>query len=314
MNPLHQLAKILPQPLQDLLYLAALGQLAPRPRTYDRYDQLRWYLGYSLRLDRETIITLLNEDPLPPRYRYRHFTIPKKNGQPRHITAPGPDLKQVQRRLLKRFLRRPKPHPAATAFQKGKSIATHAWTHAGQNIIITADIQDFFPNTSSWRINHWWQDQNYDDDQALLLTRLTTYLGALPQGAPTSPALSNLVNHPLDVALARRAAQSGGRYTRYADDLVFSWARHQRPPSDFRHGVITALRQHGYNLHPHKGWGIWHKADEPIITGLVLKRNGRVDLPPSLKKAFQELEKRAEPAEQQRLNGYRGYYQMIQNQ
>src|SRR5207237_495069 len=80
-----------------------------------------------------------------------------------------------------------------------------------------------------------------DDDAARLLTLLTTLDGGLPQGAPTSPGLSNFVNRELDARLAARAAVAGARYTRYCDDLAFSWPAGWGPPSGFERNVRAAL-------------------------------------------------------------------------
>src|SRR5512145_803658 len=158
---------------------------------------------------------LLAGGPLPPRCRYRQFTIPKKDGSPRLIDEPGPDLKAVQHNILRHILDKQPPHAAAIGFRRKRSTADHAWAHAGAAIIITADIKDFFPSTARHRVEAWWNAlDDYTDVQKKLLIELTTYLGSLPQGAPTSPALSNLVNVALDAALTRRVQVSNGRYTR----------------------------------------------------------------------------------------------------
>src|SRR5262249_11044615 len=153
------------------------------------------------------------------------------------------------------------PHPAATAYCEGKSTADHAWAHAGAEVIVTADVRDFFPSTSSARVEQWWRE-SVDSETAVLLTLLTTDRGGLPQGAPTSPALSNLVNLDLDAQLLRRAERAGARYTRYCDDLAFSWRHGSGPPSDFERGVRATLHAFGYVLHPEKGWNVYERDDE----------------------------------------------------
>src|SRR5262249_4908244 len=144
------------------------------------------------------------------------------------------------------------PHPAAVAYRKGKSTADHVWAHAGAAVLVTADVCDFFPSTRADRVEDWWHGR-VDADRARLLTLLTTDRGSRPRGAPTSPARSTLVNHELDERLTLRAAAAGARYTRYCDDLAFSWVHEPGPPSDFADAVRATLHEFGYALHPEKG-------------------------------------------------------------
>lgn len=258
---------------------------------------------------------------LPPRYRYRHFTIPKKDGTHRQIAEPGVNLKAMQYRVMEHFLSFLTPHHAAVGYRKGMSIADHAWAHAGAQTIITADIADFFPSTTRHRVRQFWRGYVYNesryrsrplnDDEVQLLTNITTYLGALPQGAPTSPMLSNLVNKEMDIRLHKLIKQSSGTYTRYADDLVFSWRTRARPPSDFETMVRRILREYGYQLHPRKGWGVWSRADEPEVTGVILTRRGGVDVPPPMQQLMDELTRSDDDYDAFRLEGYEAYRRMV---
>jgi hypothetical protein len=247
---------------------------------------------------------------LHPHFHYRHFTKPKKDGGRREIVEPDVKLKQVQREIIARYFNAEQPHPAAVAYRKKKSIAHHVWPHAGAEVLITADVEDFFPATSEGRVEDWWRER-VPDVLARLLTLLTTYRGGLPQGAPTSPGLSNFLNRELDERLARRAGAAGACYTRYCDDMVFSWRGGLRPPSDFEVGVRAALHEFGYVLHPKKGWRIHHRRDEPEITGVILTRRGGVRLPDSLRRAMQALEGSDDPYDADRLAGYRGFSAMV---
>ena len=92
------------------------------------------------------------------------------------------------------------------------------------------------------------------------MTLLTTHRGSLPQGAPTSPALSNCVNREMDERLTRRATAAGARVTRYCDDMLFCWRRGRGPASDFRSAVGATLSEFGYALHPRKGWGVYRRS------------------------------------------------------
>jgi len=270
--------------------------------------------NYSL-LDTKTqkmIDIMLTHNRLPKELSYRHFTKPKKDGTDRHLAEPNPLLKAIQYEILEKRLKDHHPHPAAMGFIKKKSIADHVWTHAGADIIITADIQDFFPNTRTDRIQEWWYGVYGDEDVARLMTILTTYQGGLPQGAPTSPMLSNLVNFEMDRQIAKRVELSGGKYSRYGDDMVFSW--YHRPPSDFERAIRSILRAEGYDLHPQKGWNVYQKRDEPQVTGVILTKNGGVAVPDWVNQRIEDLKKSSKHDEQaqNRLLGYFSYKLMIE--
>ena len=247
---------------------------------------------------------------LEPHFRYRRFHKPKANGGRRELAEPDWRLKHLQHEVVARHLDAGQPHPAAVAYQRGKSTADHVWPHAGAAVVVTADVRDFFPSTRADRVEGWWRDRA-DDDTARLLTLLTTLDGGLPQGAPTSPALSNLVNVELDGRVAARAAAAGARYTRYCDDLAFSWPVGSGPPSGFERAVRAVLHEFGYELHPDKGWRVHERHDEPEVTGLVLTRTGRVRLPERLLEQMRTLQRSADGRALERLEGYRGYARMV---
>jgi RNA-directed DNA polymerase len=263
-------------------------------------------LGLPPRALRDVVVA----DSLHPHFHYRHYRKPKKGGGWRDIAEPDALLKRVQQAIIARYFAAEQPHPAAVAYQKGKSTADHVWAHAGAEVLVTADVRDFFPSTRADRVEDWWRERA-DDDTARLLTRLTTDRCGLPQGAPTSPGLSNFVNRELDGRLARRAEAAGARYTRYCDDLAFSWPHGWGPPSDFERGVRATLHAFGYALHPEKGWCVYHRRDEPEITGVILTRHGGVRLPDRLRGVMQALVRSGDAHDARRLDGYRGYTAMV---
>ena len=235
---------------------------------------------------------------------YDVFTIPKRRGGTRRITAPRPDLKDLQRRINRKLLGRLKAHPAAMGFEKGQSIATHARRHAGRAVVVRMDIRDFFATTAETRINAYFRRIGWNAQAAALLTKLCTHQGALPQGAPTSPRLSNLVNYHLDARLAGLASrmalayhnphtmQPGDNsvaYSRYADDMTFSFDRDE-------HGLIEGIihltgmivHDYGYRLHTKKKLRIMRRHDRQIVTGLVV--NVVADLPRSTRRWLRAVE------------------------
>jgi hypothetical protein len=264
----------------------------------------------QLGLPRHAFQDVVAAGSLHPHFHYRHFTKRKRDGGVRQIVEPDSRLKRVQGGIIARCFRAEQPHPAAVAYRRKKSIAHHVWPHAGAELLVAADVADFFPNTRAGRVEDWWR-QRVEDGLARLLTLLTTYGGGLPQGAPTSPGLSNLVNWELDERLALRAAAAGAGYTRYCDDMVFSWRGGSEPPSDFEGGVRAALHEFGYMLHPKKGWRPYRRRDEPEITGLILTRHGGVRLPDRLRRVMGALRRSDEPGDADRLAGYWGYQAMV---
>jgi RNA-directed DNA polymerase len=293
-----------------------LGKLLPIPqaaragKVRPTWERQLMYSARMLGMDLETAHKVI-DGRFPPRYRYRHYTVPKRNGSRRHICEPGADLKRAQYAILRIYLNGRKPHRAALGFRRKHSTAHHVWAHAGAEIVIVADIKDFFPSTSRQRVKAWWHAQGYPTLMVRLLTNLTTYLGGLPQGAPTSPMLSNLVNTEMDAALHKHTAASGGTFTRYADDMVFSWHGAAEPPANFEHTVRAVLHAHGYVLNDSKGWRVLTRADKPEITGAVLTRDGRVDVPEHIRATMRQLAVSNDTDAARRLAGYRGYAAMI---
>jgi len=247
---------------------------------------------------------------LEPHFSYRRFYKSKKDGGRREIAEPDSRLKRLQHQIITRYFATEQTHPAAVAYQKGKSTADHVWEHAGAEVIVIADIQDFFPNTRVDRVEDWWRTR-VDTDTARFLTVLTTDRGGLPQGAPTSPGLSNFINFELDTRLSQRAVVAGARYTRYCDDLAFSWPVGFGPPGGFEAAVRIALHEFGYMLHPSKGWRVYYRSDEPEVTGVILTRSGGVRLPERLLRVMRSLAWSRDPRDLERLKGYQGYSAML---
>lgn len=211
-------------------------------------------------------------------HHYHHRLLPKRSGGLRLLEAPKAELKQVQRLLLDRVLARLPVHEAAHGFVRGRSVHTHAQVHAAQACVISFDLRDFFPSIGAARIRAFWRSCGYPEGVAQMLTQLCItrtpaavrerlreakaldFQAAkrlasphLPQGAPTSPALANLCAFGLDLRLEGLAHRFGARYSRYADDLVFSGpaplAQRFRP----LHAWVDAIAaDEGFALHPGK--------------------------------------------------------------
>ncbi|MEM1213891.1 MAG: reverse transcriptase family protein [Planctomycetota bacterium] len=249
---------------------------------------------------------------------YHTFTIPKRRGGQRQLASPAPDLKRLQRTILRRLLRRLRVHPAATGFEPGLSIAHNAAFHTGQAVVIKLDLKDFFPSTTADRVDQYFRRVGWDAEAAGLLTQLTTHDAGLPQGAPTSPRLANLVNHVLDAQIHRYVTKHRGTYTRYADDITVSypedWPKYVR-------GTIQKVRRiakaHGYTVHTRGKLRVLRQHQQQRVTGLVV--NQSVNLPRQKRRWLRAVEHRLRTTgraslTQQQLDGWHALQAMITNQ
>ena len=217
----------------------------------------------SQRLD-VPVATLLQVKP-----RYRRFTVPKRSGGQRTILEPEPKLKQLQRRVHRRLLRRLRCHEAATGFRPGLSIVHNALPHVGKAVVVRMDLFQFFPQTRAERVRRYFRFLGWNRRAVNALVQICTYRGGLPQGAPTSPVLSNLVNYPLDARLAALARRLGADYTRYVDDLTFSFA--EDDPAAVRYLVRrtkSILAEYGYWINHHKKLRISRPHQQQLVTVL----------------------------------------------
>jgi hypothetical protein len=164
----------------------------------------------------------------PHRY-YRTFDIPKGRGT-RRITAPRVALKIIQKWLGYHLARAVPSPPHVYGFVPGRSHIGAAHIHRGAEWAISVDIASFFQTTPAALIVSTLKQLGYDEAAADLLTSLTCYHGFLAQGAPSSPALSNLCFAETDAALVRLSERHDCRITRYADDIVLS-GRGSMPPT-----------------------------------------------------------------------------------
>lgn len=214
---------------------------------------------------------------------YREARIPKRRGGERRLLVPDDATKALQRRILRRVLVGLRAHPSATGFEHGKSIVDNALPHVGRAVVIKMDVIDFFPSTKTERVLWYFQWVGWNREAAEVLTKLTTSDGGLPQGAPTSPRLSNLVNFYLDVQIANRVEWRGGAYTRYADDITISFPK---PNGRRVRGAIQhtrrMLRKHGYRLHTRRKLHVARAHQRQVVTGLVV--NERVRLPREIRR------------------------------
>lgn len=211
------------------------------------------------------------------RPRYTVARIPKRSGGTRILQIPDSKTKHLQRRLLRRVLASLQCHDTACGFEAGLSIVHAALPHAAQSTVVRLDVVDFFPATTSERLLSYFGAIGWDEEAARILVDLTTVDGGLPQGAPTSPRLSNVVNSLLDAQLAGLAKSRRGQYTRYADDLTMSF---RRISGRRVRGVIQQaekiLALHGYELHRDKKMNVRRRHQRQEVLGLTVNSGVRL--------------------------------------
>ena len=206
--------------------------------------------GPELALDSGISPKLLSHMVVKTRRYYRTFEIEKKSGGKRVITAPRVFLKTVQRYILDCIVSQVPPHEAACAFRRGYNCATGAQRHVHQPYVWNIDLADFFPSIAQAQIVAVFREIGYPDAAARYLSGLCCLDRRLPQGAPTSPALANLVAARLDQELTSEAASHGMRYSRYADDMTFSST--DLISASFRESVIALVERHGFRVRTEK--------------------------------------------------------------
>jgi len=149
---------------------------------------------------------------------YTTFKLPKKSSGFREINAPSKKMKQIQRWILDNILYKLNPGNYAHGFIPGKTVYTNAKVHVNQDLILGIDLKDFFPNISFGSVYYLFKLMGYTIRNAMILADLCTYHWKLPQGAPTSPMLANLVALELDTKLSTYCIRRDLQYSRYADD------------------------------------------------------------------------------------------------
>lgn len=161
---------------------------------------------------------------VPPSLRYAIFEVPKKGGGARRISAPATALKIIQRKLSQVLQAVYTPRASVHGFLPGRGILTNATIHRRQRHVLNLDLKDFFPSINFGRVRGMFMARPYSlpPDVATFLAQISCFGNELPQGAPTSPIVSNMICARMDSQLLRLAQTCRCRYSRYADDLTFS--------------------------------------------------------------------------------------------
>ena len=171
--------------------------------------------------------TSLSDDPRS----YASFNIPKKNGGNRKITCPVSAIKIIQRSLHDVLQNVYEPRSCVYGFVPNRSIVDNANRHTNQKYVLNIDLADFFPSINLGRVRGLFMAPPYElpSEVATVLARLCCHKNELPQGAPTSPTVSNMICWKIDRELLKLANLNKAIYSRYADDMTFSTSEPQFP-------------------------------------------------------------------------------------
>lgn len=231
---------------------------------------------------------------LPDAEKYKAFCISKKNGGTRLILAPDPRLKLVQRKL-NRILSvsyesiNENHRVAAHGFRRNFTTITNASRHRKRRWVFNTDLEDFFPSINFGRVRGYFisnRQFSLNKSVATLVAQICCFENQLPQGAPTSPTVSNLISGSLDYRLSRIARRNNCSYTRYADDLTFSTNEREFPvqiakrtdtPEGWQAGEMleTIISNSGFSVN-HRKSRMSYKTARQSVTGLVVNRHANI--------------------------------------
>lgn len=193
------------------------------------------------------------------KYKYTTFELKKKNkNETRTINSPIRQLLLIQQKIkceLEKFYRYPSE---VNGFIKGKSIIDNAKQHINKKYVINLDIEDFFPSIHYGRIYGLFRSKlfNFNKEISHLLTCLLTCDGALPQGSPTSPIISNLIFYSTDKQIIKYCRNKSIVYSRYADDITISFDKTEYISLFFQNSMLKILNSEFENIFLNSGFSI----------------------------------------------------------
>lgn len=203
-----------------------------------------------------------------PEGQYKTAYIRKSNGKKREIHKPDPTLKKFQKAIYIRILKDMPISNYATAYKEGASLRNATAVHIGKPVILKLDIQNFFGSIPYKTVREMFLKHGFDTDTATTLTTLVCYKGRLPQGTPTSPAISNIVMREFDEKVAEFCIQRNIAYTRYSDDMTFSGEFEKEEIMFF---VEDNLKKAGFALNQKKTQFI-KQGQRQTVTGVVVNK------------------------------------------
>ncbi|TDS14232.1 RNA-directed DNA polymerase [Maribacter caenipelagi] len=204
---------------------------------------------------------------------YRYHKVLKKNGDFRKIKEPLPNLKAIQHWILANILEEIEPSVYAKAYVKKRGLKQNIRFHKAQKKVFTIDIKNFFPSININQIEKIFIETGYSIELSNYLAKLCCLKNTLPQGAPTSPYISNLILKDIDNSIAIFCKELKVRYTRYADDLTFSGDFEEESLYEF---VNALLEKNGFELNKEKT-RLMLSSQRQIVTGIIVNSKPQLD-------------------------------------
>ena len=218
-----------------------------------------------------------------PEKHYRAVRIPKRDGGVRKLSVPDPILKRVQRAIADQILAYYPVSRYATAYTVGSSVQRNARPHVGKGKLLKLDIEGFFDHITYSRVkNIVFYEEKFSEPIRVLLTMLCYYKESLPQGAPSSPAITNIIMYEFDETVGAYCRARGVAYTRYCDDMTFSGNFDEKEIIVFVRGELKKL---GLFLKNRKT-AVVPATKRQTVTGIVV--NEKVNLSRDYKKKIRQ--------------------------
>ena len=255
-------------------------------------------LANLLQIEYSTLRSLVYHRDVITFDNYYRFEIPKKSGGTRHIAAPKTQLKAAQRQVLEQILQKAEVSDLSHGFLKARSILTSAKTHhTSPDLLINIDLENFFPTITFERVRGLYQSFGYSGYIASLLAMLCTYCErmpleikgetkyikiserVLPQGSPASPMITNIICRNMDKRIDGLCKKLGLTYTRYADDMSFSYMgdTENLAIGSFLNSINKIIEEEGFHMQKEKTH-ILRKNNRQYITGIVIN-NEEIGVP-----------------------------------
>lgn len=247
-------------------------------RSLSSFEEISSFFGVSSQVLRKIVYSS---------HKYTPFSINKKNGDIRTINAPNERLKMIQKKLADTLMLIYTPTYSAHGFVQNRSIVTNASAHLNSKHVLNFDVKDFFPSIHQKRVfgvfKYFFK---YNNLVSGVLTEICVSENCLPQGAPTSPILSNIICYNLDKKLRELCIKNNAMYTRYVDDITISCKKNIFPKSlaylnsdkkcILSKNILNILEEENFFINPDKT-RIQAYYQSQVVTGLKVNKKLNVD-------------------------------------
>src|SRR5688572_27172423 len=220
---------------------------------------------------------------LPSERKYKTFIIPKKSGETRQISAPASPIKIIQRKLKQVLETVYNPKAATHGFVIRRNIVSNARLHKKRRYVLNVDLENYFPTIHFGRVRGMFMGNPYNlnNEVSTILAQICCHNKVLPQGAPTSPIISNMICARLDAKLQQLAKEHQCIYSRYADDITFSTNRSKFPSAlaylseigqvELGSELLSVIEENGFQINSKKTrLQVKHQRQE--VTGLTVNK------------------------------------------